>query len=222
MQRLSESRRSFLRAATERYRRSMAGSPAEEYLATRGLGFPSIKEEMDRFLLGYVADPLPGHELFQGKLAIPYLRWSQEYGWAVVSIRFRCIEDHECKKHKHGKYLTESGDRPRLYNTLALLKTSPIIAITEGEIDAITAQVCGLPAVGVPGAQAWRPHFAEPFLGYREVFVLADGDDPGLQFADTVAKSIPNAKVLPNPPGEDVNSLVISQGKKALLERIAT
>lgn len=220
MQRLSESQRSFLRAATERYKLSLKGSPAEEYLASRSLGFPSIAEEMDKFHLGYVADPLPGHEIFQGKLAIPYLRWSQEYGWAVVSIRFRCIEDHSCKEAKHGKYLTQAGDRPRLYNTLALLKDSPRIAITEGEIDAITAQVCGFPTVGVPGAQSWQPYFREPFLGYREVFVIADGDEPGLQFANTVAKTLPNAKVIPCPPGEDVNSLVQAGGPQALRERL--
>lgn len=169
-------------------------------------------------MLGFVDDPLPGHEMYRGYMAIPYLRWSQEHGWAVVSIRFRCITEHDHKGH--GKYMTLAGDRPRLYNTLALLKDSPTIAITEGEIDAITAQVAGVPAVGVPGAQAWQSYFREPFLGYREVFILADGDEPGMQFAHTVARELPNAKVIPMPPGEDVNSLVISKGKHALIERM--
>jgi hypothetical protein len=171
-------------------------------------------------MLGYVEDPLPGDEMHRGALSIPYLRWSQEHGWSVVSIKYRCIEDHDCKKLKHGKYLAQAGDRPRLYNTLALLRQSPIIAITEGEIDAITAQVCGVPAVGVPGAESWQPHFREPFLGYRTVFVLADGDDPGMRFANTVAKTLPNAKIIPCPPGEDVNSLVKYEGPKALRDRI--
>lgn len=196
----------------------MPGSPAEEYLVTRGLGWESIKQEVGAFMLGYVEDPLPGHEMHRGSLAIPYLRWSQEHGWAVVSIRFRCIQDHE--HQGHGKYMTQAGDRPRLYNTLALLKPSATIAITEGEIDAITAHVCGIPTVGVPGAEAWQPWFREPFLGYKDAFILADGDDAGMRFATTVAKTLPNAKVIPCPAGEDVNSLVISQGKDALLERI--
>ncbi len=170
-------------------------------------------------MLGYVDDPLPGHEMHRGSLAIPYLRWSQEHGWAVVSIRFRCIQDHDHKGH--GKYMTQAGDRPRLYNTLALMKTSPVVAITEGEIDAITAQAAGIPAVGVPGADAWQRYFREPFLGYDRVYVLADGDDAGMKFANTVAKTLPNARVIPCPPGEDVNSLVISQGSQALMERLA-
>jgi len=216
LQRLSESQRSFLRDATLRYSQSLPGSQGEEYLATRGLMFQSIREEVDRFMLGYVDDPLPGHEMYRGMLSIPYLRWSQQYGWAVVSIRFRRIVEGQ----GGGKYLTQAGDRPRLYNTLALLANSSRIAITEGEIDAITAQICGIPTVGVPGAQAWREHFREPFLGYRDVFILADGDEPGLNFAQAVAKTLFNAKVIPMPPGEDVNSLVIGQGKQALLSRL--
>lgn len=218
MKRLSESQKLFLREATEKYHANLEGSAADEYLRSRGLGFQSTKEALDKFMLGFVADPLPGHEMFKGFLAIPYLRWSQEHGWAVVSIRFRCLEDHDHKGH--GKYMTVAGDRPRLYNTLALLKDSPRIAITEGEIDAITAQVCGIPAVGVPGSQAWQPYFREPFLGYRNVYVLADGDDAGMTFAHTVAGSLPNAKIIPSPAGEDVNSFVMHSGVQALMERL--
>ncbi len=200
---------------TEQYHQSLKGSPGEEFLQSRGLAFPSIiQEETARFRLGYVADAPPGHEMYRGLLAIPYLRWSQEFGWSVVSIRFRRLDD------KKPKYMTVAGDRPRLYNTLALLKRTPRIAITEGEIDAISAEACDIPAVGVPGAESWKPHFAEPFLGYREVFILADGDEPGMRFANTVAKTLPNAKVIPSPPGEDVNSLVFNRGKEALLERL--
>ena len=156
--------------------------------------------------------------MYKGFLSVPYLRWSADKEWAVVSMRFRCVEAHDHKGH--GKYMTTAGDRPRLYNTMALLKQSPIVAITEGEIDAITAQLCGVPAVGVPGAQSWQPYFREPFLGYRDVFVLADGDEAGLAFAHTVAASLPNAKIIPMPAGEDVNSLVLKKTKDALLERI--
>lgn len=220
MQRLSESQRKYLREATTRYVGSLPGSPAEEYLANRGLrtASPEAQQIIDRFRIGYVAEPLVGHEMFRGFLALPYLRWSQEHGWAVVSMRFRCIEDHDHKGH--GKYMTMAGDRPRLYNTLALLKQSSTIAITEGELDAITAQVCGVPAVGVPGATSWQQYFREPFLGYREVYVLADGDDAGRQFATTVARSLPNSKVIPCPPNTDVNDLVREGGPEALLSRL--
>ena len=179
---------------------------------------PTAQAEINRFRLGYVGDPLPGHELYRGHLAIPYLRRTHDGDWNVVSIRFRCIADHD--HTGHGKYKTMAGDRVWLYNTVALLNHSVDIAITEGEIDAITASVCGVPAVGVPGAQNWKPFFRELFLGYRNVFVLADGDEAGAGFANTVAATLPNAKVIPMPTGSDVNQLVITQGKAALLERI--
>lgn len=222
IERLSQSQREFLRAATTAYHASLNNSPGAEYLEKRGLQAPSTIEAINKFRLGYVAEPLTGHEMYTGMLAIPYIRRSAKYEWDVVSLRFRCINP-ECEetKHKgHGKYRTISGDRPRMYNTMALLQDTDTIAITEGEIDALTAQVSGIPAVGIPGAQSWQDHFREPFLGYRSVYILADGDEPGLKFADTVAKTLPNAKVLPMPPGEDVNSFVLGNGSQALLDRI--
>lgn len=210
MQRLSESQKRFLREATTLYHKSLPGSTAADYLASRGLEGP----ELEKFRLGYVVDPLPGHEQYEGMLAIPYLRWSQEHGWAVVSIRYRRLDGQK------PKYMTQAGDRPRLYNTLALLKPSPVVAITEGEIDAITATLAGIPAVGLPGATSWQGYFKEPFLGYKEVYVLADGDQAGTEFANKIARELPNAKVIPCPPGEDVNSLVVAYGPAALKERI--
>lgn len=187
-------------------------------MASRGLTAPSIKDTVDGFRLGYVAEPSAGHEAYRGFLAIPYLRWSHEHGWIVVSIRFRCIQDHDHRGH--GKYMSTPGDQPWLFNTLALMRDTEDAAITEGEIDAITAQACGVAAVGVPGAQMWQPYMRELFLGYRRVFVFADGDDAGTTFANTVARTLPNSRVIPMPPDEDVNSLVISRGKQDLLDRL--
>lgn len=208
MQKLSESQRAFLWEATSKYRESLPGSPAEEYLASRGI--PATTP----FGLGYVADPLPGHEIYRGCLAIPYLRWSPWRKWTAASIRFRRLEGDG------PKYLTIPGDKARLFNTHALTRYSKDIAITEGEIDAITAELAGVPAVGVPGASLWKPFYRELFLGYRHVNILADGDEPGLDFARKVARTLPNARIIPMPDGEDVNSLVLKKGSEALFERI--
>lgn len=214
MERHSDVQRNYLREATTRYHDALPESPADEYLQTRGLAWESIKPVVNRFRLGYVGDPLPGHEQYRGCLAIPYLRWSADKEWAVVSMRFRRLDG------EGAKYLTMPGDRPRLYNTLALLKDTATVCITEGELDTITATGCGLASVGVPGAQAWQPWFREPFLGYRTVYVLADGDDAGLAFGNKVASTLPNSKLIPMPPGDDVNSIVTLKGKDALLERM--
>lgn len=204
----------FLRDAARTYAPACKGSPAERFLDARGLDARTAK----LYGLGYVAEPLPGHERFRGHLAIPYLR-PPKGGGPVVSIRFRCIEAHSHKGH--GKYQTMTGDRPRLYNTEVLTWPRNEIAVTEGELDAIAATSAGVPAVGVPGAQAWRPHFAETLRGYDAVFVLADGDEPGLKFAETVAKSLGSvARVIEMPPGDDVNELVYRDGPDALTGRV--
>jgi DNA primase len=52
------------------------------------------------------------------------------------------------------------------------------------------------------------------------VYVLADGDSAGQQFGTTIAEQLPNAKVIPMPPGDDVNSLVVNHGRNALIERM--
>lgn len=208
MQKLSESQRASLWEATGRYRDALPGSPAEEYLASRGI------PNRTAFGLGFVAEPLPGHEMYRGCLAIPYMRWSQWRGWSVAAIRFRRLDGG------NPKYLTMPGDKARLFNTHALTKYSKDMSITEGEIDAVTAELAGVPAVGVPGAQMWRPHFRELFMGYRNVNILADGDEAGLVFAQQVAKTLPNARIIPMPDGEDVNSFVLAKGREALLDRI--
>ena len=141
MQKLSESQRASLREATDLYRESLPGSPAEEYLASRGI--PAVT----RFGLGYVADARPGHEMYKGCLAIPYMRWSEWRGWSVASIRFRRLDGG------NPKYMTVAGDKPRLYNTVALTRYSRDMSIAEGEIDAVTAELAGVPCVGVPGAR---------------------------------------------------------------------
>jgi DNA primase len=198
--------------ATSRYHQSLPGSRADEYLRGRGI-WPS-NPEVEKFRLGYVDECLAGHEQYRGMLAIPYLRRHPEHGWFVVSIRFRRLGDEK------PKYLSISGGQPWLFNTASLIGHSPIVAITEGEIDAITAQLCGIPAVGVPGVQTWQPYFRELFLGYRDVYVLADGDEPGIEFAEKLKRQLPNAKVIPMPAGQDVNKLVIERGPAALLSKL--
>ena len=152
--------------------------------------------------------------MYRGCLSIPYMRWSQWRGWSVAAIRYRRLDGEK------PKYMTMTGDKPRLYNTHALTRYSKDMAITEGEIDAVSAELAGVPAVGVPGAQMWKPYFRELFMGYRNVNILAEGDEAGMDFAKQVAKTLPNARIIPMPDGSDVNDLVLREGKEALLSMI--
>lgn len=208
MERLAQQQRKSLTEAVSRYHKSLAGSPAEEFLVQRGL---DKFEHLSKFRFGYVEDPLPEHEHHRGKLAIPYIRRHPRHGWTCVSIRFRTL-DPDYKP----KYASLSGDRPRIYNTEALNTFSSEIGICEGELDTVTANELGLPTVGVPGATAWLPHWKELFRGYSTVWVLCDGDKPGTQMGSRISKELPNAKAIHLPDGEDINSIFTSKGPEAV------
>lgn len=202
--------------ATARYYEALKtpeGAPAVEYLSRRrGLTGDSAQF----FRLGVVADPLPGHEQYAGRLAIPYLTPA-----GVTTIRFRRLDVGE-PPYEGPKFLSLPGDQPRIFNPAALMRPESYIVICEGEPDTITAHQAGLPAVGIQGVSAWRPYFARCFKGYASVYILADSDDKGqgIEFAERVAAEVANARIVPMPDGHDVNSYVLASGAQALLERL--
>jgi hypothetical protein len=210
----SDSTRAQLEEACQRYEAAMPGSPAEKYLTeeraiTRGA--------LASFRLGYVADPVAGHEDYQGRIAIPYLTAS-----GITSMRFRSLVDGG------PKYLSLEGEEARIFNPLALSEPGNFICVTEGELDAITADMCGLPAIGIPGSSMWKPYFSRALRWYAQVFILRDSDDKvlpdgtraGGKFASLVAKTTKSALVIPMPEGHDVNSFYVAEGPDALRKRI--
>lgn len=216
----SDSLRNFLGEASGTYYQSLKDVPAAiDYLRNRGMSGDSAR----LFRLGVVDDPLPGHEKYKGMLSIPYLTRA-----GVVSIRFRCIPEIEhpgqtCKEiPKHPKYRSLPSDPPRVYNVESLHKPSQVIAITEGEMDCVTATQAGIPTVGLPGVSSFRDYMTRLFAGYQTVWILADNDDKGQgeEFAEKIAGKIQNARISLMPPGHDVNSFVVENGAAALLDRL--
>lgn len=197
----SDSTREFLEQASKRYAQALPKSPAAvEYMASRGLS-----EMVQRFRLGVVSDPLPGHEQYLGMLAIPYLTPSM----SVTTIRYRNLTT------VGPKYLSPTGDIPRIYNTEALERATGAIVITEGELDAISAEVAGFPAVGLPGAQSWRPAWRRLFEQYDIVMILQDDDDAGKEFAFKIQSELENARTIVMRRG-DVNDFLVKNGPAEL------
>ena len=202
--RLSNSQRAFLLQATQEYAQHI--HQAAGYLATRGLSV----EEAKKFHLGVVDNPLPGHEGYKGKLAIPYVTPS-----GVVDIRFRSINGED------PKYIGLPGAKTSMYNAQSVLTAEGYICVTEGEIDAITTVVkTAHPAVGVPGANNWKPHYTKILDDFDTVIVLADGDAPGLEFGKKISRELGNVNIVQMPEGHDVNSIVLQEGAEWLNERI--
>ena len=206
--RLSNQRRAFLAAATESYRDQFADSPAVKFLQDRGIP----DDVAEKFRLGYVGEPVDGHDRFVGRLAIPYLTPS-----GVSCIRFRSLE-----KDPERKFDQEKGVRTALYNVQDLHRSDPWIAVCEGEPDTwVTSGIVGVPAVGIPGVDHWNTNAAiwsKLLQDYDTVFVLTDPDESGQKIVSDICNRVENPRLIDLPA--DVNDTVNELGADWLLEQM--
>lgn len=179
-------------------------------MTSHGVGTAAIAKA---YGLGVVIDPLPGDERFTGWLSIPYLTPR-----GVKGIRFRNLVTEE---PKIGQI---AGQPARLYNTKAYFADSPVIGISEGEVDAIAAtEILGLPTIGIPGARMWQAHkgiWAPLFKNFRRVLILKDGDADGKDMADAISETLKlRARIVDMPNGMDVSSMVAAGREKELTKQ---
>lgn len=210
---LSREQRLRLERATASYEEALEHHErAQAYLLGRGM--PLAVARMYR--LGVVENPEPEHAMHQGMLAIPYLVKDDR----VVSIRFRCLFDkeHDCKSMGHGKYMTVSGEPGRMYNVRAIFGADQEMSICEGEMDAITLNMCGVPAVGVPGASAWKSHYNDLLAGFSTIWLWGDPDKAGMEFNQRVQKALPNARMVQL--DMDVNDTYKAEGPDGIWSRM--
>ena len=190
------SQKDLLDKATTKY----AGNiyQAEDYLKSRG-----IPLEIARLVsLGVVAEPEVGHEAFTGRLSIPYITKT-----GVVDLRFRSLNPAV-----EPKYMGMTGAETKMYNVLDVERAGDYIGVCEGEIDTLTISRCvGIPCVGVPGANSWKKHYTRLLADFERVFVFADGDQPGTEFARSLARELP-VTIIQLPDGQDVNSMFVQEG----------
>lgn len=204
---LSESQLESLEEATASYEASMT-KDAASYLKARGLD----RDVAVAARLGVVADPMPGHERFRGWLAIPYL----DKDGQPLTIRFRCLQQHEHREFGHGKYMSLPDDPPRMFNIGAIHRAGDEIHVTEGELDALVLNKIGLPAVAVPGAHLWKPRHRVMLAGFNRIWVWGDPDDAGADFTNKITRSLVRAKGVRLRTG-DVTDEYIRGGAEAVL-----
>lgn len=205
---LSAVQRKSLERATLTYQAHL--EEAEEYLAKRGIDLEVARSSG----LGVVRDPIPGHESLTGRLAIIYMT-----GAGPVNMNFRCMQDHDCKEVGHPKYMVYPGLETNLYNVQALDMAGSSIAIAEGEIDALSSTLAGIPCVGIGGAEKWMDHWKNIFEDFASVYVWQEGDAAGEKFAKRVQSELGAVRII-LPPREDVNSIWVKDGASGLRSRI--
>lgn len=200
----SVSQKELLGKATEKYSQNIY--QAEDYLRQRGI--PLEVARLAR--LGVVAEPEVGHEAFIGRLSIPYITKT-----GVVDLRFRSLNPAV-----EPKYMGLTGAETKMYNVLDVDKANDIIGVCEGELDTLTMSACvGIPCVGVPGANSWKKHYTRLLADFQRVFVFADGDQPGTEFARSLARELP-VTIVQMPDGGDVNSVYVSEGADFILRKV--
>lgn len=194
----------LLGRAAEKYAANI--SLAEDYLRSRGI--PLEVARLAR--LGVVVEPEAGHEAFNGRLSIPYITKT-----GVVDLRFRSLNPAV-----EPKYMGMTGAETRMYNVLDVEKAGDYIGVCEGELDTLTMSACvGFPCVGVPGANSWKKHYTRLLADFERVFVFADGDQPGTEFARSLARELP-VTIVQLPEGEDVNSVYVRDGADAIWQKV--
>jgi len=193
----------LLEKATEKYAANIY--QAEAYLKSRGI--PIEVARLAR--LGVVVEPEVGHEAYSGRLSIPYVSKT-----GVVDLRFRSLNPAV-----EPKYMGLTGVDTKMYNVLDIERAGDFIGICEGELDTLTMSACvGIPCVGVPGANSWKKHYTRLLADFERVYVFADGDQPGKEFATSLARELP-CTIVQFPDGEDANSSYTSNGATAILQK---
>lgn len=195
-----------VRALTEQTERYHAALRPEDYewLRSRGLEDQTIRSA----LLGYVAEGR-----FAGSISIPY---RNPYSGGTKTIRFRYLNP------VRQKYDGIKGKAIHLYgvgNTL-----SDEVWLCEGEFDALILNQMGYPAVGVAGANSFKPDWKYLFANTSRTTLVFDSDEAGTRGANRIASIIgevvEDVRIIRLPEGSDVTDIYLRDNQllKDLLE----
>ncbi len=121
----------------------------------------SQKKEAEIITNKYVS-MTPKAAEYMVKLAIPYLTPS-----GVVDIRFRSLNNDNGPK-----YLSRPGASTHIFNVQALNQDADMLVICEGELDTIIATQVGFAAVGLPGANNWKPFYSRVLADWEKIMLF--------------------------------------------------
>ena len=203
----SNAQSKLLLEAAQRYAQAISPE-ALAVLDARGIS----EVVASKYQLGTITEPINGHEMYQGWISIPYITASG----SCVGFKFRRLDEGK------PKYGSPTGQKAHLYNVADVTIMKPYIVICEGELDTVVVSgVLDIPAVGVPGVAAWKPHFPKLFGGYETVYIVGDNDvkedgsNPGAEFSKRVANEVMNSTIVTLPPNMDINDYYLAFGADA-------
>ena len=152
---------------------------------------------------------------YQGKpaLRIPYF----DKGGQEVTARYRiALVGKDKFRWTSGAHVLPYG-----LSRLGDARKQGYISLVEGESDTQTLWYYGLPALGIPGASAFKPEWAE-YLAGMTVYLWREPDKVGTLFALKVGQTLPDAKIITAPEGrKDISEChILGDDVPALLQRL--
>jgi len=152
-------------------------------------------------------------DLPDGGIEIPY----RDTNGNTVAIRYRLALEGA------NRFRWRQGDTPCLYGLWRLddWELGSDLYLCEGETDALTLWHAGLPALGIPGATAWKPEWWRNLWEFGRIVIIPDADAAGGQLVEKLALSCPDhlrerVQVLQLPEGvKDANELWQREGANA-------
>lgn len=120
---------------------------------------------------------------------IPY----RDQGGREIAVRYRV-------KATGDKFRWQRGAKVALYGLDRLDSEAGYVVLVEGESDAQTLWLHGISALGVPGAQSFRPEWSELLAGLT-VYVWPEPDAAGAQFLQRIGAAVPECLALTPPAG---------------------
>jgi len=187
-------KKAFKRPAKPQCQAAKAG--AAEWLQTRGLTAKTI------------ADFKIAEQVRSGKTyaVFPYLRDGE-----LVNVKYRNIAEKKDMRQ-------EGGAEPCLFGWHLIDPKARTVAITEGEIDAMTLHQCGIPALSVnagAGNHQWMENDWERLDRFSEILIFFDSDEAGKAGAQEIVRRLGLERCkLVTLPAKDANDYLM-QGADA-------
>ena len=133
------------------------------------------------FLTGLGLSERAGNEYIPGHVTIPYY----DADGTCVAVRQR-----RNPKNKQ-RFAWNKGGTVILYGAwLDLNKTAKALILVEGESDAQSLWLHGLPALGVPGATNYQADWTARYIGDRDVYIHVEPDNGGQTFRQKVIQAL--------------------------------
>jgi DNA primase len=152
-----------------------------------------------------------GIEVYPDETRIPYLtRDGQHY-------RTKLIRRDGQRWDGPSKPLIPYGAETLKCGRAGMTFESRAIYVTEGESDALALR-CAFPGsavLGIPGASAWKPEWAELLKDFDFVYLSFDADRAGKGLLEAVKRDVPNYRPVLLPDGADTRDVLQQLGRRA-------